>query len=326
MEENPVIPAADRNRAWVAPESDAATPAPSPSGGLVTGAALSTRVAAAGRRPPASVPVPVPLRPFTAGDILDGGIAVLKNGPRPVFTVVAALVIPVQVVTAYIERKVLADTDAVEQFEMALDTGTVTVGSSGPAAAWSFVASSALLVLVAAGVARLVSAWYVEASPTTGQVLKAVARSAPALLTAWFLVHLLELGGGVLFVAPGVIMMTGFLVTAPAIAVERIGPIAGMRRSWKLVMKGRFWPTLGIALLIAAVASVLSFSLSALSLLFSGFSWSWIPDAVFRSGAALVTTSFVAAATTLAYLDLRIRVEGLDIELAAAEALPADAA
>ena len=35
----------------------------------------------------------------------------------------------------------------------------------------------------------------------------------------------------------------------------------------------------------------------------------------------LLTTPFVAAATTLLYLDLRIRTEGLDIELAARRAI-----
>ena len=35
----------------------------------------------------------------------------------------------------------------------------------------------------------------------------------------------------------------------------------------------------------------------------------------------VVTTPFVAAATTLLYLDLRVRTEGIDIELAARRAI-----
>ena len=52
------------------------------------------------------------------------------------------------------------------------------------------------------------------------------------------------LGLGVLPLA----VMTWFLVTAPVIGAERVGPIAAMRRSARLVSR-RFWNVLGAALL-----------------------------------------------------------------------------
>ena len=76
---------------------------------------------------------------------------------------------------------------------------------------------------------------------------------------------------------------------------------------------------LGAGLLIAIVSTVLSIALSGLGLAFSFFSWGWIVDVICRGASSLVTEPFVAAATTLVYFDLRIRTEGLDLELDIAE-------
>jgi len=76
---------------------------------------------------------------------------------------------------------------------------------------------------------------------------------------------------------------------------------------------------LGAALLIAAVSSSLTLALSGLGLVFEFLSFGWIIDAVCRAASGLITVPFVGAATTLAYLDIRIRAEGLDLELDFAE-------
>ena len=93
---------------------------------------------------------------------------------------------------------------------------------------------------------------------------------------------------------------------------------AGVRRSWRLG-RSRYGSVLGAALLIALVSSVLTLALSGLGLLFEFLSFGWIIDAVCRAASGLVTVPFVGAATTLVYLDTRIRVEGLDLELDFAE-------
>ena len=50
---------------------------------------------------------------------------------------------------------------------------------------------------------------------------------------------------------PALAVMTWFLVTAPVIGAEGLGPIAAMRRSARLVSR-RFWRVLGLALLSRA--------------------------------------------------------------------------
>ena len=55
----------------------------------------------------------------------------------------------------------------------------------------------------------------------------------------------------------------------------------------------------------------------------SPFDFAPAVSGVVVSVAAVVTAPFVAAATTLLYLDLRVRAEGLDIELGIAERMHA---
>ena len=72
-------------------------------------------------------------------------------------------------------------------------------------------------------------------------------------------------------------------------------------------------------MLIAVVSSSLTLALSGLGLAFSFLTYGWVIDAVCRAASGLVTVPFVAAATTLTYLDIRIRTEGLDLEVDLAE-------
>jgi hypothetical protein len=268
--------------------------------------------------PAPEVPSPVPLRPMTAADILDGAIAVIKAAPRSVFVIAATFVIPLELVTAWVQRESLAD----RGFAGALSAATSSSGSSDSgftaASVLLLILSGLVLSLITGAIAHLVSSWYADKVPTPGDAIRASLRRAPALIVAWFIVHLAEGAATVLLVVPLLFVMPLFLVTAPAIAIEGLGPWAGVRRSWQLT-RVRYGAILGVGLLIAIVSTLLTVALSGLSLAFSFFSFGWIIDVVCRSGSSLVTEPFVAAAATLVYLDLRIRAEGLDLELDIAE-------
>jgi hypothetical protein len=260
----------------------------------------------------------MPLRPMTVADILDGGIAVIKAAPRAVFLIAAAFVLPLELMTAWVQRDSLADSG----FAGALSAVTSSSGSSDSSFTWVSVlliaASGLVLSLITGAIAYLMSAWYADRSPTTADALKASLRHAPALIGAWFLVHLAEGAAAILLVVPAVFVMPLFVVTAPAIVIEHLGPWAGARRSWQLT-RVRYGAVLGAALLTAVVSTVLTVALSGLGLAFSFLSFGWIIDVVCRAASSLVTEPFVAAAATLVYFDLRIRAEGLDLELDIAE-------
>jgi hypothetical protein len=264
------------------------------------------------------VPAPMPLRPMTVADILDGGIAVIKAAPRSVFVIAAAFVLPLELVTAWVQRDSLADSG----FTGALSAATSSSSSSGAGFTWVSVvliaASGVVLSLITGAVAYLISSWYGDRAPTAADALKAALRHAPALIGAWFVVHLAEAGAAVLLVVPAVFVMPLFLVTAPAVVIEHLGPWTAARRSWRLT-RVRYGAVLGAALLIAVVSTVLTVALSGLGLVFSFLSFGWIIDVICRAASSLVTEPFVAAATTLVYFDLRLRAEGLDLELDIAE-------
>jgi len=263
---------------------------------------------------------------MTMSDLLDGGFTILKQAPATIIGLTALFVLPIQVLGAYLNRGVEgfdwgeAISESNSSFEFGPSTGS---GTSGLVVQ---IGSMFALVVVASAIARLVSAWYVGHDLTFGELLRGTGPIAWALLASCVLVHLLEgisiLGFGVLPLA----VMTWFLVTAPVIGAERVGPIQAMRRSVRLVNR-RFWNVLGAALLGFLVESLFSFAIGAAPELISLFIGTegidWILPAVFNVITALITMPYVAAVTVLIYLDLRIRTEGLDLELRAGEAFPA---
>jgi hypothetical protein len=118
---------------------------------------------------------------------------------------------------------------------------------------------------------------------------------------------------GLLFCVVGVLVpITLFLVTTPAVMVEELGPIQAMARSVTLV-RPRFWPVMGIGIISGLLASLLGnilatpFTFAALAI---GFRWGWILAAI---------GGILPALATLVYFDLRIRNEGFDLQMIAAE-------
>jgi hypothetical protein len=202
-------------------------------------------------------------------------------------------------------------------------------------------------VLVAAvaqgGIAGIAGASMLGHPVSLGQAIRLTLRRAPALIAAWILAHLLEfapvLAGGLLLVAGGVsesvplivggvvVVLAGFVAvpflmalfvpTIPIVAIEGVGPVTAVKRAVGLV-RARYWPVLGIALLSGLVALVVSGVFTSGPNVVSGFfslDVQLIVGAAAGTVAGLVTTPFIALVATLIYMDLRVRREGLDLEL-----------
>jgi hypothetical protein len=178
------------------------------------------------------------------------------------------------------------------------------------------------LVIVAAALARLVSAWYVGRDLSTGELLRGTLPMLWALVASCVLVHLLELVSIIGVVLP-IAVMNWFLVTAPVIGAERAGPIQAMRRSARLVQR-RFWNVLGAVILGVLVETLFTYAIAGLPTFFSIFigteGIAWVLPAVAGVLGQLITMPLVAGITVLIYLDLRVRTEGLDLELRALDA------
>jgi hypothetical protein len=80
-------------------------------------------------------------------------------------------------------------------------------------------------------------------------------------------------------------------------------------------------------LLSGLVATLFGYALgivpTVLSLLVGTDGFGWLLTAAAGVLTSLITMPVVAGTTVLIYLDLRVRTEGLDLELEAAEAFPA---
>jgi len=262
----------------------------------------------------------MPLRPMTVTDVLDGAIAVIKAAPRTVFAIAAAIVVPYELVVAFLQRDQLRDRGLGGVLSVFTSTSDSTT-TVRPEDIIVIVLGGLALSLVAAAVARVVSAWYADAHIGPGAALSAATRRFPALFVAWIVVHVCEWTGFLGLVVGALFLMPLFAVVVPAIVVEHLGPWKGVRRSMRLTSR-RYGAVLLATILVAVVDLVLTVALSGVGLAFTFFDWGWIVATLCWAGASLVTFPFVAAAATLLYFDLRVRAEGLDIELGIAAAFP----
>jgi hypothetical protein len=117
------------------------------------------------------------------------------------------------------------------------------------------------------------------------------------------------------------VVIATFVAVAPAIVIEELGPIRGMRRSARLLWP-RLFPVMGIALVAGFLANVVGNVLGTVpsfAALAIGLKYGWPLLAAGSILSALITTPFVAIVATLIYFDGRIRQEGFDLELMADE-------
>lgn len=330
---------AEPGRGWAVPGSAEEQPAPGPfpadAGGPPAGAGAPSDGTPGAPGGPGGGPVDgaaagvprVALRPMTTADILDGGFAVLKARPRRILAIAAAFVVPTHLLAAYLQRDAMGaygigdlftDDPTIFNEPAGSDPGTdVLVGLMYT------VIPAVALVCVAAALGHLVTQWAMGRDAPAGEMLRVVARRWWPLLGSFVLVKLAE-GLGLLGCYVGVFfVMALFVPVAPIVGVEGCGPFEALRRSVRLT-RARYFPTLGIALLMGIVATLLSTALAALPQGLAGwigYRDGWPLLALGSILAEVIVLPFVAAATVLLYLDLRVRLEGLDIEMAATSVL-----
>lgn len=173
---------------------------------------------------------------------------------------------------------------------------------------WAALAYSALTGLAVAGAAALGFAVLMPVFADGGE---------PGALV---LIPLLMVPGGALAAWIG----TRLLLAPCVIAVEGLGPLRAIARSWRLT-GGEFWRLLGITLLASLVISIAS---STVGTVFS-FAGSLLmlqnADVAFLAMSLLSTLSstmlslpLMNAVTALLYVDARIRREGYDLHLSEA--------
>lgn len=263
---------------------------------------------------------PLPLHPMSVGDILDGAFKLLKANARTILLIVAAIIVPIQFLSAFAVRDqvsmgllnilsdpTLVDSDAnfgVGNPAVTILTGVVSL-LTGP--------------FIAGAVSRVVAASYIGEQMGPAPALRITVRRFGALLAASVLVFALQLVGLVFCIVPGLLAFALYTAVTPALMVEELGPVQAMRRSWRL-MRPRMWHVLGIAVLARIMAGVLGNLLGgipsvAATVLGGSFAWFFIAVGAILS--SLVSAPIVAIVATLLYFDGRIRHEGFDLQMMA---------
>src|SRR5690625_1206574 len=149
----------------------------------------------------------------------------------------------------------------------------------------------------------------------------ALAESTAGIILGIILVPVFMLALGVLIAYIAVKLML-----APCVVMlEGTGVFAALARSWRLV-KGHFWRLLGIMLLtmiiVMVVMSVVSMPVTMGFGIFmpDNLTVNLVVSSLASLISSLITIPLLAAVMALLYIDVRMRKEGLDIELAHAAA------
>jgi hypothetical protein len=280
--------------------------------------------------PYGSVPVQGGLRPLGVGEILDNAIQVYRRNFVAFLTMTAFVVVPIQIVSVLINLSSRPSAHGT-----ATTVGGFTFTNTSTDSHDAAVRSAATLVIFALS---LIGGRLAVGACTRGVAdvylggVRADARSSLGLaLRSFHSLLWLELLavpaimiGFVLCVAPGVWLWVSWLVATPVLLVEGTRGTHALRRSFALV-RPRWWPTfgLGIVAVLLTFALAFSFRLVLVAVLFGSRSTSSTAYIV-TSGAVTVitnlfTTPLAAAAYVILYFDLRVRNEGLDLQLAFAD-------
>ena len=258
-------------------------------------------------------------------DLLDGSFRLLKANLGTIVLVAAVFLIPVNLVAAFFQRDLLGGYGFLELMQdpslLEEASGAGPSNAAGIGIVIAALAGFLVTPFIGGATSMVVAASYLGGELKAGPAMRATGRAFLTLLAVFFLTALLKLAGLVVCLVGVLVPMTLFLVTTPAVMVEHARPIQAMARSVVLV-RPRFWPVMAIGVGSGLVATFLAnilatpFSIAALAV---GYRWGWILAAIGAIVPALLTTPFVSVLATLVYFDLRIRNEGFDLQMIAAE-------
>lgn len=297
---------------WSAPDSGVPQPRVASPEGIPHGVATAGAPSPTRELPPP----PLPLRPMTIPDLLDGAFAIVKRRPRDVLSLAAAFVIPIELLSSYLLRDVLGASG----FDGS-DGGLFTIDDSGElvglgATLISIGIGAVALALLAGALGLLVDDWYRGVDRPVGQVIVATLRRSPALVVGVVLVHLLEAVGLIGLGVGAYLAMALLHVVSPVTTVEGVGPLLAIRRSIQLTSR-RWGASLGVPALVGAIGLLVAFGFQLLPEVVVSIvpdDWDWLVRASGAMVTELVVAPFTAGVAVLYHLDLRIRTEGLDIE------------
>ncbi|MEO6795954.1 MAG: glycerophosphoryl diester phosphodiesterase membrane domain-containing protein [Candidatus Dormibacter sp.] len=284
----------------------------------------------------ATAGTPVRLRPMPLGELLDETFKLYRRHFSVIAGVALAVILPGLIVTlvsgsyranpfTYLQQiaQNANDPAALQRIQSQQQQF-----SSSPLYLLSFPITLLLLPFSVGAVYYAATAFAAGSVETIGSVLIGTLRRYFGLFGVLIIALLVGVTAALIITIPVVIWIeVRWAVAFPALLAERVGPTRALGRSWALV-KGNWWRTLGILIVVSILVSIIQAALGALL----GGMAALMPGLTtdFRAGLVTVVTALVSAivgaispiAMTMLYLDLRVRKEGVDLDQLARQTTP----
>lgn len=296
----------------------------------------------------------IPLRPLSFGEFFDGSFRSIQHNPQVMFGLSLLVALSLGLLEAILFGSALGDLMALDPDTTAIPAGPLgaIMGGSVVAGLVSMLATIVLNGLLVTSVSQSVlgrrvsigAVWRqakgllwrlvglslligaIQSGVIVGAIVLVVAVAAGLATLGSDSLWVLLLLGFVTVIGAGVLAAFFYVklaIASPVLMMERTGVFAALGRSWNLTT-GFFWRNLGVivvaTIVTGAISGVASLPISIISsgLLSLGAEFLWIAGAASVLLAALLSalvTPFLAAITALLYVDIRMRKEGLDVEL-----------
>jgi hypothetical protein len=277
----------------------------------------------------------IPLRPLGLGEILDGAVTTIRTYPKQTLGVSALVGAVTSLVTTGIMLLIRTQTDLLvvhlarnpyNRSQLALQTGD-TFRAAFVTIIPTLTISTLAHVFLSGILAVIVGKAVLGQPVTFGQAWQHVRPRVGRLLGLSALYTLMVVVGGVLLIAPGMWLYVMFSLASSVLVLEGTTVGRAFGRSRELVDRV-WWRTFGILLVASLIAGIVAYVIELPLQLINGglneltgagpvpnLALSVVLTILIQIIAQMITTPFTAAATTLVYVDRRMRREGMDIEL-----------
>lgn len=263
------------------------------------------------------------LRPLRIGEILDVAIKIYRSNFTTLIKAVALVVAPVQILVAVVQAS------APDSPVKAPPPGSTAAPEIQFDQFWAYFAAlivASLLAAVATQVAtaaslKAVSGAYMGETPDWRTSLRFALSHLGSLLWLGLLSSVLLTLGLLACLVPGVYLYGAWAVVVPVLLLEDVRGRRALGRSRSLV-RDRWWPTFAAIVLGALLVFVVQAAFGLLlGLVFVAGGDNGvvqlIASAALGTVSGVLATPFSAALVAVVYFDLRVRKEGLDLELLA---------
>ena len=140
------------------------------------------------------------------------------------------------------------------------------------------------------------------------------ARRLPAMLSTTLCAGVPIVIGLFLLAVPGMILICGWYVALPVCQIERLGAIASLKRSWVLT-KGHRWRIFGLLAALALIGAMINGMVTGIGAASHSQVLGTIPGMIFM----VIWAAYQSVVLVVAYHDLRVLKDNIDIEGIAAE-------